>query len=301
MTGTPRTTAVDAEPELADRPEVSGVLRRFVRNPLSVVAVGAIALLVVMAVFAPVLAPRDPQRQDIMNRLKGPGAGVLGTDDFGRDVLSRLIYGSRVSLIAVAIALTVNLLVGVPLGLLAGYVGGWVDALLNRVTEAVMSVPGLFLIFTVVAVLGSGLVNASIAIGILGIPRFYRVSRAATKDVRHETYVEASRALGCTTRRTITRHVLPNVLGPLVVQAATASGGFVAAEASLSFLQVGIKPETISWGGALNTAVNNIARAPYLVYAPGAMIMATVLAFIFVGDGLRSALGTSRDALRGTQ
>lgn len=276
----------------------TGVVRRFVRNPLAVAAVVFIVLLILMAIFAPQLAPKDPQRQDLLNRLKRPGTGLLGTDDFGRDVFSRLIYGSRVSMLAVAVALSFNLLIGVPLGLLAGYVGGWVDAVLNRFTEAIMSVPGLFLIFTIVAVVGDGLVKAAIAIGILSIPRFYRVTRAATQDVRNETYIEASRALGCSTGRTVSRHVLPNILAPLVVQAAIACGSIVAAEAGLSFLGVGVTPETISWGGALNTAVNNIGPAPYLVYAPGVMITATVLAFIFLGDGLRAALGTTRDALR---
>lgn len=285
---------------MSDRP--GGLWRRFASNRLAVAGLVFVGLLVVSAVFAPFFAPKNPNRQDLISRLERPGtANLLGTDDLGRDVLSRLVFGSRVSMQAVAMALTITLTVGVTLGLLAGYVGRWVDAVLNRITEAIMSVPGLLLIFTIIAVLGSGLFNASIAIGILGVPRFYRVARAATQDVRNETYIEASHALGCGTPRTVFHHVLPNVLGPLVVQAAISAGGIVSAEASLSFLGLGAGPSTPSWGAMLSTAVNNLGTAPYLVYAPGAMITATVLAFIFVGDGMRAALGTSRRALRGRE
>jgi peptide/nickel transport system permease protein len=213
-------------------------------------------------------------------------------------VLSRLIFGARATMQALAIALSLALLVGVPLGLLAGFVGRWVDAVLNRITDAVLAVPGLILIFTIVAVLGQGLTNAMLAVGILSVPRFYRVARAATQDVRHETYIEASSAIGCTTPRVILHHVLPNILGPLVVQAAIAAGGIVTAEASLSFLGIGVTPPTSSWGGMLNTALQYLTSAPHLVYAPGAVITVVVLAFIFIGDGMRAALGTTRGALR---
>lgn len=273
------------------RPGWRRLARRFAANRLAVVGLAFIVLLVIVAIAPGVFAPSDPNEQDLVNKLKS-GVGLLGTDEYGRDLLSRLIYGARVSLVAGLIVIAISAGVGVPLGIIAGYVGRGVDAVLSRVSEALQSVPALIFALTIIAVLGRGLTNAMIAVGVVTIPRFFRVARAAALDVRGNTYIEASRALGCSPGRIMSRHVLPNTLAPLVVQVALTFGGAVTAEASLSYLGLGVNAPTSSWGAMLTDGATNVNRAPYLVVAPGAAIVLTVLAFMFVGDGLRQALGT---------
>jgi peptide/nickel transport system permease protein len=274
-------------------------LRRFLSNRLAVVGAAFILLLVVTAILAPLIAPHDPNAQNISYRLSRPGADghVLGTDHLGRDVLSRLIYGGRVSLLAALEAVVVSVVLGVPLGMLAGFVGRRLDAVLTWINDALMSVPALILALTIVAVLGPGsLTNAMLAVGIVTAPRLFRIARAASMSVREETYIEASMGIGCTTARTLWRHVLPNALTPLAIGATLVFGSAVVAEASLSFLGFGVRPPTASWGSMLNDAYANINLAPYLLYIPGALIALVVLAFTFIGDGLRDALGTKSKA-----
>ncbi|MET0147101.1 MAG: ABC transporter permease [Ilumatobacteraceae bacterium] len=291
------TTVVAAAPEAAVPKRLA--LRRFVRrfraNRAALIGAAFVLLLVLVAILAPVLAPADPNKQNLSETFLSPGSGHwLGTDDFGRDQLSRLIYGARVSLLAALIAVFVGTAVGVPLGMLAGYKPGGLDAVLGRFNDALMSVPALIFAMTVVAVFGRGLTVTMIAVGIIFIPRFFRISRAATQDVREETFIEASRALGCSSSRTVWRHLFPNVMLPLVVQVSLMLGAAVTVEASLSFLGLGVQPPTASWGSMLNSAAANMSRGPYLVYAPGIVIALTVLALTFVGDGVRDALGTRR-------
>jgi len=266
------------------------------RRPATVIAGAFVLLLVVIAIFAPVIAPYDPYAQDLVNRLQPPSsAHWLGTDDYGRDVLSRLIHGSRISLQASLQAVTLALVLGLPLGVIAGYRGGWVDTVLTRIMDALMSAPALVLAITIVAVLGSGITNAMLAVGLVMAPRFYRVARASTMDVRGDTYIEASVALGCTTSRTIGRHILPNVMPPIVLVISVSLGTAVAAEASLSFLGLGAKAPAASWGSMLSTAASNTQLAPYLVWPPGVMIFVTVLAFTYLGDGIRRSLTRNRN------
>lgn len=266
------------------------------RRPVTAIAGAFVLLLVVMAVFAPLIAPYDPYAQEVANRLQPPSsAHWLGTDDYGRDVLSRLIYGARISLQASLQAVALALVLGLPLGVIAGYLGSWVDTVLTRIMDALMSAPSLVLAITIVAVLGSGITNAMLAVGLVMAPRFYRVARASTMDVRGDTYIEASVALGCTTSRTIVRHVLPNVMPPIVLVISVSLGTAVAAEASLSFLGLGAKAPAASWGSMLSTAASNMQLAPYLVWPPGVMIFLTVLAFTYLGDGVRRALTRSRN------
>lgn len=272
-----------------------GAVRSVLRRPVTMTAAVFVLLLVLVAIFAPLLAPYDPLEQEVINRLKPPsGAHLLGTDDFGRDVLSRLIYGARISLTASLQAVVVAMVLGFPLGVLAGYLGGWVSAVSTKVMDALMSAPSLVLAITIVAVLGASLTNAMLAVGLVMAPRFFRVSRASTMDVRHETYIEAAIALGCRPWRTIVRHILPNVMPPIVLVISVSLGTAVAAEASLSFLGLGAKPPTASWGSMLSTAASNMQLAPHLVWPPGVMIFLTVLAFTYLGDGVRRALVRSR-------
>ncbi|WP_300680655.1 ABC transporter permease [Nocardioides sp.] len=269
-----------------------GRLRRFLRTePLAATAAAYLLLIVLAAIFAPLLAPHDPNVQSLMQRLKPfSGEHPLGTDDFGRDVLSRLIYGTRVTLQASAVAVGVSVAIGVPTGLVAGYRRGWLDALLSRIFDGLMSIPGLILALTIVAVLGPGLTNAMAAVGLIFAPQFFRVTRAATSEVMGETYIESSLSIGCTPLRVVSKHVLPNVVPAILVQVSVALGVAVSAEASLSFLGLGVEAPTSSWGAMLSTAVQTMTIAPNMVWIPGLMIFSVVLAFTLLGEGLRRTL-----------
>jgi peptide/nickel transport system permease protein len=265
------------------------------RKPVYYAALAVLAGFVVLAVMAPWVAPYDPNAQDLLTRLKPYSATHwLGTDEYGRDQLSRLIFGARVSLLAAVEVVAVSFLIGVPAGVMAGFFPGFVDGALSRVSDALMSVPSLVLALTIVAVLGQGLASAMFAVGIVFAPRFFRVARASTYEVRQETFIEASFAIGCSWWRVAWRHVLPNAMSPLVVQIAVVLGAAITAEASLSFLGIGVQPPTASWGGMLASAYNNLYEAAFLIWAPGIAIAATVLAFTIIGDEARVALGTKQ-------
>ncbi|MCC5576345.1 ABC transporter permease [Microtetraspora sp. AC03309] len=294
---TPLDDPVDAPGEPYVEPAQAGIVRGILRRKSTIVAGGFLALLVLGAVLAPLIAPYDPNVQNVLQRLRPPSADhLLGTDDYGRDVLSRLIYSARVSLQASAQAVAVALLIGLPPGVAAGYRGGWLDTVLTRIMDTLMSAPSLVLAITIVAVLGPGITNAMLAIGVIMAPRFFRVARATTMDVRHETYIEASIALGCGNLRTAVRHILPNVMPPIVLVISVSLGAAVAAEASLSFLGLGVRAPASSWGSMLSTASSNMGLAPYLVWPPGVMIFLTVLAFTYLGDGVRKGMTRSRSA-----
>jgi peptide/nickel transport system permease protein len=284
------------EGEVAPSEHVAGrhlsVGARFVRDPVADCAVVFLVLLVAVAALAPLIAGHDPLEQDLAARLTPPGGDhILGTDDLGRDQLSRLLYGARTSLLAATQAVGIGALVGIPLGILAGYRGRTTDAVLARIMDVLMSLPGIILALTVVAVFGRSIVTAMAAVGVILVPRFFRVARAATRDIRHETFIEASRTIGCSSGRILSRHILPNILPVLVVQVTIMLGVAVTAEASLSFLGLGVRPPAPSWGSMLNSAFSNVVVAPYLVYAPGVAIALTVLALALAGDGLRKAVG----------
>lgn len=272
--------------------------RRFLAQPSAVVGLGFLLLLALVAVFAPVLTPYDPRNQALMDRdLWITGEHWLGTDQFGRDVLSRLISGARPTLIAPLIAVGLAALLGIPTGLLGGYIGGRVDWLLSRIADAIMSLPPIVFAIALVAVLGPSLVNAMVAVGVVYAPRLFRVVRAATLGVRQETFIEASQSVGCSNVRAMRVHVLPNIVSPLLVQLSLMMGFAILAEASLSFLGLGVQPPDASWGVMLRQAFDNNFRAPLHVFPPGIAIMFTVLAFNLVGDGLRDAVG--REIRRG--
>ncbi|MCW2580842.1 MAG: putative oligopeptide/dipeptide transporter integral rane subunit [Blastococcus sp.] len=273
----------------------SPLLERFLDERLAVAAGLFLLLVVVVAVLAPVLAPSDPAEQDLVNSFQSPSsAHWLGTDELGRDLFSRFLHGARTSLLAALQAVAIALLIGLPLGLLAGYLGGLVDTVLSRVNDAVMSAPALVLAIAVVAVLGPGLTNAMLAIGIVFAPSLFRIVRGATLQVRAETYIEASRAIGCTPVRIMTRHVLRNIVPPVIAQVTILLGVSMLAEASLSFLGLGVRPPEASWGSMLRDAFDQIYSVQYLVWAPGIAIGLTVLAFSQLGDGIRAAFSAGR-------
>ena len=271
-------------------------LRRLLRRPPAVVGAIVVVVFVVVAATAPLLAPYSPSRPDFLAVRQAPSAEYrLGTDEIGRDVLSRVIFGARASLMAGVISVAIAMGVGVPLGLLAGYYRGSVDELIMRVTDAVLAFPFLILAIAMAAALGPSLTNAMIAIGIASTPTFVRLTRAQVLAVASEEYVQAAKALGASDARIITKHVLPNSFAPLLVQGTLTIAQAIIAESALSFLGLGVQPPTPSWGGMLNTAKNFLVQAPWMAVYPGLSIFVSVLAFNVFGDGLRDAFDPRDD------
>jgi peptide/nickel transport system permease protein len=269
--------------------------RRLVRRRGAMVGLAFVALFILMALLAPWIAPYDPVATSWGAIRKAPSAAYLfGTDEIGRDVLSRVIWGARASLLAGLVSVCISLALGVPVGMLAGYLGGWADTLISRLTDAMLACPFLILAIALAAFLGPSLSNAMIAIGISATPVFVRLTRAQVMAVKVEDYVEAARALGNPHLRIALRHILPNVLAPVIVQATLAIAAAIIAEASLSFLGLGQQPPAPSWGSMLNTAKNYVDQAPWMAVWPGLSIFLLVLSFNLLGDGLRDALDPRR-------
>lgn len=269
--------------------------RRFRRNHLAVAGGVFILVLIVVAILAPVIAPYGPTDKDTLRLNEGPSsAHWLGTDDIGQDVLSRVIYGARVSLRAAFQITGLALIVALPVGLLAGYLGGRVDGSIMRVMDALFAFPPLLFALAISGLLGPGLNNAFIAIAVIFVPGFTRLIRGQVLAVREETYVEASRAIGVGTPRMLRKHILPNIASPLVVQVALSCGFAILAEAGLSFLGYGAPLGTASWGTMLRRAYDSVLIAQWPIIPPGVALVLTVLAFNLVGDGLRDALGRNQ-------
>ncbi|HJY35471.1 MAG TPA: ABC transporter permease [Vicinamibacterales bacterium] len=270
-------------------------LRRLRRRKGAIAGLIVILIFVVLAVFAPLIAPFDPAAQSWSAVRKAPSALYwFGTDDVGRDVLSRVIFGTRASLLAGVISVGIALSIGVPLGLTAGYLGGWVDAILSRITDAMLAVPFLILAIALAAFLGPSLGNAMIAIGVTTTPIFIRLTRGQVMAVKVEDYVEAARAIGNPRWRIALFHILPNILPALLVQATLSIAAAIIAEAALSFLGLGQQPPAPSWGSMLNSAQRFLTQAPWMAVWPGLAIFLVVLSFNLVGDGLRDALDPRR-------
>ena len=250
-----------------------------------------VAFFVLVALAAPWLAPYDPLATSWSAVRHAPGPAYwFGADELGRDVLSRIIWGARASILAGLVSVSISLTLGVPIGMLAGYLGRWVDALISRITDAMLACPFLILAIALAAFLGPSLTNAMIAIGISATPVFIRLTRAQVLAAKSEDYVEAARALGNPHLRIVLRHIFPNIVAPLIVQATLAIAAAVIAEASLSFLGLGQQPPAPSWGSMLNTARNYVDQAPWMAIWPGVSIFLLVLSFNLLGDGLRDAL-----------
>ncbi|MCA3565086.1 MAG: ABC transporter permease [Methylocystis sp.] len=278
------------EPAVAESP-ARRALRKLAHRKAAMVALVVLVIIALLAIFAPLVAPHDPIKQGWANVRKPPSAAFwFGTDEVGRDLFSRIIYGARASLSAGVVSVTIALLLGVPLGLLAGYRGGWVDSIISRFTDAMLACPFLILAIAMAAFLGPSLTNAMIAIGITAMPIFIRLTRGQVISVKVEDYVEAARSVGDTPFQIAVRHILPNVAPQLLVQATLTIATAIIAEAALSFLGLGQQPPQPSWGAMLNSAQRFLSNAPWLAIFPGAAIFITVLSFNLLGDGLRDAL-----------
>ncbi|HLZ05819.1 MAG TPA: ABC transporter permease [Bradyrhizobium sp.] len=266
-------------------------LRRLFKRKGAVVGLVVISTFILLALFAPLVAPYDPIATSWTLVRKPPSAlHWFGTDELGRDVLARVIYGTRASLLAGVISVGIALSIGVPLGLIAGYRGGFIDALISRITDAMLACPFLILAIALAAFLGPSLRNAMIAIGVSATPVFIRLTRGQVMAVKVEDYVEAARAMGNPRWRIALFHILPNILPALLVQATLSIAAAIIAEAALSFLGLGQQPPLPSWGSMLNAAQRFLTNAPWMAIWPGLAIFLVVLSLNLVGDGLRDAL-----------
>lgn len=266
-------------------------IARFIHRPAAVAGLAVIVLFFAIAILAPLLAPFDPVATSWSAIRKAPSAvHWMGTDENGRDVLSRVMFGARASLLAGVVSVLIAAGIGVPAGLLAGFSGGWIDVILSRLVDAMLACPFLILAIALTAFLGPDLTNAMIAIGVSTAPRFMRVARAATLEVGSADYVQAAWSLGARGWRVAVRHVAPNIVPPVLVQATLSLAAAIIAEASLSFLGLGQQPPSPSWGSMLNSAQRFLTQAPWLAVFPGVAIFLCVLSFNLVGDGLRDAL-----------
>jgi peptide/nickel transport system permease protein len=265
--------------------------QRFRRNRLALAGLVVVALLVVAAVGAPWLAPADPARQSLIEKRARPGSKfLLGADEFGRDILSRVLFGSRVALLVGLLSVAIALGLGMILGCLAGFAGGWIDALIMRGVEVLLAFPYLLLAIAVVSALGPGVLNTTIAVGIWGTPTVTRVVRGAVLAARESEYVSAARALGASAAQVLGRHVLRNILPTVVVYSTLFMANAILVEAALSFLGLGVQPPTPSWGLMVSSGRDFLLVAPHIATIPGLAIMLAVLGFNLVGDGLRDAL-----------
>ena len=265
--------------------------KKFRANPAAILGGVLVVFFVLVALLAPVLPIVDPVATDWLAVRKAPSmAHPFGTDEIGRDVLSRMIWGAQASLLAGVVSVAIAVMLGLPLGVLAGYRRGWTDATISRVTEALLAAPFLILAIALAAFLGPSLTNAMIAIGLSAMPIFIRLSRAQTMAVMTEDYVESARAIGLGDVALIRRYILPNIFPPILVQSTLTIATAIIAEASLSFLGLGQQPPAPSWGSMLNTAKNFLEQAPWMALYPGIAIFLVVLGFNLLGDGLRDAL-----------
>jgi peptide/nickel transport system permease protein len=282
--------AVTVPTETIDTPGRSA-WRRLRKRKGAIAGLAVVGIVITAAVLAPWIAPYDPIQQSWSAVRKAPSAAHwFGTDEVGRDILARILWGARASLLAGVLSVGIAIGIGVPVGLIAGYLGGSVDAVISRLTDAMLACPFLILAIALAAFLGPSLTNAMIAIGVTATPIFVRLTRGQVLATKAEDYVEAARAVGNPHWRIAARHILPNVLPQLLVQATLTIAAAIIAEASLSFLGLGQQPPAPSWGSMLNTAQRFLANAPWMAVFPGLAIFVTVLSFNLVGDGLRDAL-----------
>ena len=271
--------------------QAKDTFRRFIKNKAAVVGLIIISLLLFGAIFAGVITPYDFDKQDLTARFEMPSmAHLLGTDEFGRDLFTRILYGARISLFVGILSVSVGCLIGGTLGALAAYYGGRVDNFIMRFLDIWHSIPDLLLAISLASAMGPGIGNAIIAIGLTTIPSYARVVRASVMTVKNTEYIEAARCLGASVPRIILRHIIPNALAPIIVQASLGVAGAIITTASLSFIGLGVQPPTPEWGSMLSKGRQYIRNYWHLVTFPGVFIMTTVISMNLLGDGLRDAL-----------
>jgi len=267
------------------------VARRFSKNRTAMIGLGIVVLLVFTAIFAGVIAPEGIDDQDLSRTFQPPGrANIMGTDNFGRDIFSRIVYGARTSLQVGFTAVAVSLFSGLVMGSIAGFFGGKTDNILMRAIDILMSIPSVMLAIAIISVLGTGLTNLMISVGLAAIPGYTRITRAAVLSIREWEFVEAARAIGASDVRIITRHILPNCMAPIIVQATIGLSIAILSAAGLSFIGLGVQPPTPEWGFMLSDGRRFLRDYPHMVMFPGLAIVIVVVAINMVGDGLRDAL-----------
>jgi peptide/nickel transport system permease protein len=277
--------------QFSDRSGRADAWKRFWRNRLAVVGLVIVAGLLLAAILAPLIAPHDPGLQDLAAKRTPPGVRFfLGADEFGRDILSRIIYGTRVALLVGTVSVGIALALGLFFGIVSGYVGGVLDSLVSRGMEIFLAFPYLLLAIAVVSALGPGVLNTTLAVGIWAMPAFTRIVRASVLSLREMDYIQAARAMGAPTRAILLRHLLPNFLPTLIVYSTLYMANAILVEAALSFLGLGVQPPTASWGLMVATGRDFLLLAPHITTIPGLAIMLAVLGFNLLGDGLRDAL-----------
>jgi len=285
------TTAAISTARVAPRTPGAAVWRRMRRNRTAMLGLAVLVLFAISGIFAPYLAPYDPYRSDLEGSLIGPSrTHWLGTDELGRDILTRIVYGARVSMVIGAISVSIGVALGVPVGLFAGYFGGRFDLFSQRVIDVLLGFPGIILAIVLVTMLGVGLINVMIAVGIVSVPTYARLIRGQVLALKSLEFVEAARVLGGSTARIVFRHILPNTLAVLIVQTTLQVASAILSAAALGFLGLGVQQPTAEWGAMLSTARQYIQLAPHTLIFPGLAIMLTVLGFNLLGDGLRDAL-----------
>jgi peptide/nickel transport system permease protein len=293
------------EPIAAHRSRTRATVDTVLQNRLAVAGLIILALLVLAALVGPLIAPFGINEINVSDRLQGPTTTHwFGTDELGRDVFSRVLVGARVSLMVGFIAVGIALVVGVPIGLISGFYGGATDSWLMRMMDILFALPAILLAIAILAVLGPGIVNAMIAIGIVYTPIFARITRGSVLTTKQSVFVRAARSLGATDTRILRTHILPNVMAPIIVQASLSLAFAILAEAALSFLGLGVQPPNPAWGRMLSEGRGFFEQAPWMAIFPGLAIVVTVMAFNFVGDGLRDALDPQQRSIiesRGSQ
>ncbi len=287
----PKNISIETEIKYAKKSQSAEIWRRFRRNKSAVVGLIMLIILISLAIFSPIIATHDPLEQNLLNRLKAPTKEhILGTDELGRDVFSRIVYGSRISISVGLIAVGIAFLLGSSLGSIGGFFGGRIDNIIMRIMDIFMAIPQILLAIAIVSALGPGLQNMMVAIGISTMPRYCRVMRGAVLSVREQEFIEASRATGASDFYIITQHIIPNSMAPMIIQISMSVGTAILSCASLSFLGLGIVPPTPEWGSMLSTGRDFLRHSPHVCTFPGIAIMFAIYAMNLIGDGLRDAL-----------
>lgn len=265
--------------------------KKLAKNKAAMAGAFIIIFVILMGIFAPLLATHDPDTTNVMNKLQGPSAeNYLGTDDVGRDIFSRLLYGARVSLGIGFVSTILGAIVGVSLGIVSGYYGRWIDSLIMRICDVLLAFPGILLALAIVSVLGASTQNVIIAVAFYAVPSFARIVRGSTLSVRKLEYIDAIKAMGAKDFRIIFKHILPNIMSPIIVQATLYIASAIITASALSFLGMGTRPPTAEWGAMLSQGRSYIAQAPHITLFPGLVILLVVIGFNLMGDGLRDAL-----------